>query len=161
MRSQVDQGTLQLLSTPYLPPKSDKKYTLVLDLDETLIHFEELNENEGQLSLRPGADEFLRVMSNYYEIVIFTAGTEEYANWALSFLENQHFISHRLFRQHALPYNGFYIKDLSRIGRDLSKTIIVDNIAENYMLQPYNGIHIRTWFSDPQDTCLFVLGTML
>ena len=71
-------------------------------------------------------------MAQYYEVVIFTAGTEEYADWALGFMDNQKFITHRLYRQHALPYNGFYVKDLSRLGRDLSKTIIVDNIAENF-----------------------------
>jgi len=48
---------------------------LVLDLDETLLHFEEINDNEGTLSIRPGADSFLKKMSKYFEIVIFTAGT--------------------------------------------------------------------------------------
>jgi CTD small phosphatase-like protein 2 len=71
-------------------------------------------------------------MSQYFEIVIFTAGTEEYADWALTFLESVGFISHRLYRQHAMAHNGYYVKDLSRVGRDLSKTIIVDNIAENF-----------------------------
>ncbi len=124
-------------------------FTLVLDLDETLLHFEEvskylylkinfifiqLNENEGQLSIRPGADSFLKLMSSHFEIVIFTAGTEEYADWALSFLENVGCIKHRLYRQHGLPFKGYYLKDLSRLGRDLDKTIIVDNIAENFAL---------------------------
>jgi CTD small phosphatase-like protein 2 len=71
-------------------------------------------------------------MKDYFEIVIFTAGTEEYADWALSFMENSGLIDARFYRQHALPFNGFYIKDLSRLGRDLRKTIIVDNIAENF-----------------------------
>jgi hypothetical protein len=84
-------------------------------------------------------------MSQHFELVIFTAGTEDYANWALDYLENVSCISHRLYRQHALPFNGYYVKDLSRIGRDLSKTIIVDNIAENFSLQPMNGIFIKTW----------------
>jgi len=128
----VDQG-LKLVKTPYLPSVSgSKKYTLVLDLDETLLHFEELNETEGQLSIRPGADQFLKEMFQLYELVIFTAGTEEYADWALMFLDNVSLIKHRLYRQHALPFNGYYVKDLSRLGRDLSKTLIVDNIAENF-----------------------------
>jgi CTD small phosphatase-like protein 2 len=104
----------------------------VLDLDETLLHFEELSESEGQLSIRPGADQFLKLMARHFEVCIFTAGTEEYADWALNFLESVSCISHRMYRQHALPYNGFYVKDLSRVGRDLSKTIIVDNIADNF-----------------------------
>jgi predicted enzyme involved in methoxymalonyl-ACP biosynthesis len=47
LRVQVDHG-LKLVPTPYLPPMTgSKKYTLVLDLDETLLHFEELNDTEG------------------------------------------------------------------------------------------------------------------
>lgn len=47
------------------------------------------------------------------------------------------------------------------MGRDLSKTLIVDNIAENFQLQPNNGIFIKTWISDSQDTCLFDLAPLL
>jgi CTD small phosphatase-like protein 2 len=43
-------------------------------------------------------------------------------------------ISYRLYRQHALPYGPIFVKDLSRLGRDLSRTIIVDNVAENFQL---------------------------
>jgi CTD small phosphatase-like protein 2 len=71
-------------------------------------------------------------MEQYFEIVIFTAGTQEYADWALTYLENNGCIRHKLYRQHALPFNGYYVKDLSRLGRDLNKTLIVDNIAENF-----------------------------
>ena len=95
-------------------------------------YYLQLNETEGQLSIRPGADQFLKEMEEHYELVIFTAGTEEYADWALNFLENVSCIKYRLYRQHALPFNGYYVKDLSRLGRDLSKTLIVDNIAENF-----------------------------
>ena len=73
-------------------------------------------------------------MSQFFEIVIFTAGTEEYANWAIDFLEEQNCISHRLFRQHAVPFKGFYVKDLERLGRDMKKILIVDNLAENFIL---------------------------
>ena len=76
-------------------------------------------------------------------------------------MENISYINHRLYRQHALPFNGNYVKDLSRIGRDLKKTIIVDNIQENYQLQEYNGIWIKTWISDPNDKCLFDLAPIL
>lgn len=100
-------------------------------------------------------------MASYFEIVIFTAGTEEYADWALNFMENVGCISYKLYRQHALPFRGYYVKDLSRIGRDLSKMIIVDNIAENFALQPDNGILIKTWISDPKDTALFELAPFL
>ena len=132
LRVQIDQG-LPVIPAPYLRTKTcNKEFTLVLDLDETLLHFEEIDENEGQLSIRPLADQFLKNMSEYFELVIFTAGTEEYADWALGYLESVDYISHRLYRQHALPFEGYYVKDLSRIGRDLKKMIIVDNIAQNF-----------------------------
>ena len=73
-------------------------------------------------------------MSEHFEIVIFTAGTKKYADWALSLLKNSNCISHRLYRQHTLPFNNFFIKDLSRLGRNICKTIIVDNIPDNFIL---------------------------
>jgi len=54
-----------------------------------------------------------------------------------------------------------FVKDLSRIGRPLNKTIIVDNVAENFSLQPDNGIFIKSWFDDMSDTALFELAPLL
>ena len=75
------------VTIPYLPPLSQvakkpkfspyKPYTLVLDLDETLIHFEDetdpTSDDPGSYNIRPGALKFLQQLSDYYEIVIFTA----------------------------------------------------------------------------------------
>jgi len=66
-----------------------------------------------------------------------------------------------MYRQHALPYGPIFVKDLSRIGRDLSRTIIVDNVAENFQLQPDNGIFIKSWFDDMSDTALSELAPLL
>lgn len=103
-------------------------------------------------------------MSLYYEIVIFTAGMQDYADWAISKIgdgQSQKFISHKLYRQHALPCQDFYVKDLSLLGRDLQYTIIVDNISENFMLQPENGISIKSWHNDYNDTALKDLAPLL
>ena len=69
-------------------------------------------------------------------------------------LDTNAHIKHRLFRQHSVQKGNFFLKDLGKIGRDLSKVIIVDNVAENFQLQPHNGIFIKSWFDDPQDTAL-------
>jgi hypothetical protein len=53
------------------------------------------------------------------------------------------------------------VKDLSRLGRDLDRVLIIDNVQENFMLQPHNGIFICTWYDDPHDTALFGLTPML
>jgi CTD small phosphatase-like protein 2 len=53
------------------------------------------------------------------------------------------------------------IKDLSLLGRDLSKVLIVDNIEENFRRQPENGIKIVSWYDDMKDKCLIKLQTIL
>jgi CTD small phosphatase-like protein 2 len=66
-----------------------------------------------------------------------------------------------MYRQHATPTSTAFIKDLSRIGRPLNKTIIVDNVAENFSQQPDNGIFIKSWFDDMSDTALLELAPLL
>jgi CTD small phosphatase-like protein 2 len=107
------------------------QYTLVLDLDETLVHYFE-SGSEGKFNIRPGVDKFLSEMAKQYEVVIFTAAMQDYADWVLDQIDKPKHIKYRLYRQHALPYGHVFVKDLSRLGRDLSKMIIVDNVAENF-----------------------------
>lgn len=76
-------------------------------------------------------------------------------------LDTEKLISYRLYRQHTILASNFFIKDLSKLGRDLSKVIIVDNVAENFQLQPDNGIFIRTWYEDPKDAALRELSPLL
>ena len=135
-----------------------RDYTLVLDLDETLVHFDQRRRN---YRARPHATAFLREMAKYYELVIFTAGLKEYADWILDDFDKLKCIRYRLYRNSCKFRKGVYVKDLSRIGRDLSKTIIVDNIAENYELQADNGINILSWFSSLHDTELQKLTLIL
>ena len=135
-----------------------RSYTLVLDLDETLVHFDQRRRNYRP---RPYAQRFLAEMSKYFELVIFTAGLKDYADWILDDLDRLRFIRHRLYRNSCKFRRGVYVKDLSRLGRDLDRTIIVDNIAENFDLQPENGIHILSWFNNPGDTELVKLEPFL
>lgn len=60
-----------------------------------------------------------------------------------------------------MPIRNHYLKDLTRLGRSLNTTIIVDNLKENFSLQPRNGIEIKTWMSDGRDTALFQLAPLL
>lgn len=53
------------------------------------------------------------------------------------------------------------MKDLERIGRDIKRMIIVDNLKENYCWQKQNGIHIKSWYDDPHDTELYQLVPLL
>ncbi len=102
--------------------------------------------------VRPGVTKFLQELSSYYEIVVFTAALQDYADWILNQIDQHKCISHRLYRQHTKRKTDYALKDLSFLGRDLNTTIIVDNIADNYRyLQPFNGIHIKSWYDDMED----------
>jgi Dullard-like phosphatase family protein len=154
-------GALQQVKAPYLPQMEDgKEYCLVLDMDETLLHYYE-QKGEGYVRVRPGCEKFLKEMSELYEVCIFTAAMQDYADWALDSNKLGQYIKHRMYRQHASPEGMVFVKDLSRIGRPLNKTIIVDNVAENFMKQPDNGIFIKSWFDDQSDTALYELAPLL
>merc|ERR1719230_1826764 len=150
-----------LEQVPKLPPAAPDAYTLVLDLDETLVHYFEL-DGVGNYDIRPGMHEFLERLSQLgYELVIFTAATQDYADWVIDQIDPGRLIHHRLYRQHALPWGPIFVKDMSRLGRDLDRTLIIDNVQENFMLQPNNGIFINPWYEDPHDTALFTLTPLL
>lgn len=94
----------------------------------------------GFYEMRPGAQDFLRRMNQLnVEIVIFTAATQDYADWVIDQIDTENLVHHRLYRQHALPWGPIFIKDLNKLGRVLEKTMIIDNVPENFMLQPDYG----------------------
>ena len=150
---------------PYLKTINRKPFSLVLDLDETLVHFKVNpdNGNEGVLRIRPGINEFLENVDKYYELIIFTAATQEYADLLIDAVEeNKIFFEHRLYRQHTIIIGNDFIKDLSRVGRPLDKIAIVDNMPQNFRLQKENGINIKAfWGEEINDTALVNLGKIL
>ena len=157
----------------FLPPKTSKyPKTLVLDLDETLIHsyFDCCSPRPPDLSydiiiekrkihvnsiVRPGAIEFLESVSSIYEVVIFTASLSEYANPLVDFIDKNKKCKYRLYREHCCSFsNGFtnsFTKDLKKLDRDMKNLIIIDNNPKSYILNKENGVPIKTWVEDIND----------
>lgn len=173
------------------PPHPDDhgKLTVVLDVDETLIHSrlspnqdrfrqtEERKENAGAceefkitledgetvwVNKRPGLDRFLRYIKTRYEVVAYTAGLEEYAKPLLDWLDPEgEIFRHRLYRDSCLFIRGYYVKDLQKLNRSLNRTVLVDNNAFCFLPQLSNGIPISSFYDDPSDNALQYLTVFL
>lgn len=133
------QRTSKSLIEPQRPEYMGKN-TLVLDLDETLVHssfsslpcdinfsliLEDQTFNIFVLK-RPGVDRFLKMCCELFEVVIFTASLEEYASPLIDILDKERKVPYRLYRDSCSVVNNSYVKDLSRLGRDINNVIIID-----------------------------------
>ena len=150
------------IKIPFLPPMDTNKfkYTLVLDLDETLVHYIE-EKDRHYVQVRPFAEYFISEMGKYFELVIFTSAEEEYANIVLEEIDKNKVITHKLYRRHVEYNDGLCLKDLDKIGRDIKRVCIIDNDKNNFKLHVDNGIEIKEFLGEQDDNELDLLGDLL
>ena len=152
------------IDPPFIKTPSKKKYTLVLDLDETLINveFKDMSNNKCILHLRPGLFWFLSKVKPFYELITFTSASKEYAQPIINEIElkNKYF-DYTFFREHSVISGNDFVKDISRIGRDMKKIIIIDNMEQNFRLNKKNGIKIKAFYGDQNDKVLYELSKIL
>uniref|UniRef100_A0A8C6HKA1 FCP1 homology domain-containing protein n=1 Tax=Mus spicilegus TaxID=10103 RepID=A0A8C6HKA1_MUSSI len=101
---------------------------------------------------RPHVDEFLQRMGELFECVLFTASLAKYADPVADLLDKWGAFRARLFRESCVFHRGNYVKDLSRLGRDLRRVLILDNSPASYVFHPDNAVPVASWFDNMSDT---------
>ena len=174
----LNNNIIKYVKVPFLPQNKNSEnfiLTIVLDLDGTLIYSEieeseeeeeECDEEEEEknkqnpdnenIILRPGLYQFLENLMNLKcELIIFTSSSKQRADIIIDKIEkNKKYFNQRLYREHCSLMGAAYVKDISKLGRDLSKTIIIDNDLGCFYLQQENGILIKTFSGQQNDKYL-------
>ncbi|KAL2104732.1 hypothetical protein VUR80DRAFT_9759 [Thermomyces stellatus] len=135
----------------------EKPYTLCISLEDMLVHSEWSREHGWRVAKRPGVDYFLRYLSQYYELVLFTTVPSAVALPVIQKLDPFQMIMFPLFREATKYKDGEFVKDLSYLNRDLNKVIILDTNKAHVSAQPENAIILPKWNGDPKDTELVSL----
>ncbi|ESW24706.1 hypothetical protein PHAVU_004G152900 [Phaseolus vulgaris] len=148
-----------------------KNITLVLDLDETLVHSSSMpcnadfaftvftdREKTVYVRKRPYLEKFLEKVSEMFEVVIFTASQSAYSAKLLDILDPHNKVfARRMYRESCKWIDGRCFKDLTLLGIDLAKVFIIDNTPGVFRFHVHNGIPIKSWYCDPTDHALLHL----
>ncbi|EEH10992.1 import inner membrane translocase subunit tim-50 [Histoplasma capsulatum G186AR] len=129
-------------------PLMRQPYTLVISLEDLLVHSEWTREHGYRVAKRPGVDYFLRYLNQYYDMM---------ADQVHRKLDPFRIIRWGLFREATKYEDGEHVKDLSYLNRDLSKVIMIDTHAPHAKRQPENAIILDKWKGDPRDKELVAL----
>mgnify|MGYP001626816034 CR=1 FL=1 len=156
-----------MLKSIQIGTKSKDKL-LIFDMDETLVaaKFEghiptgfeptfkfPFKDTEISVRLRPYVQDVLEKLNQWYEIVVFTAGEQEYADCILDYIDpNRTIFKKRLYRQDCIQLDNFFIKDLDIIlDREREHMCIVDNSILSFAFDLDNGVPINSYIGNEED----------
>ncbi len=131
--------------------------TLVLDLDDLLVHSDWTRGRGWRTFKRPGAEDFLKQMAQLYEIVLYTHALPTYADPILDRLDPSRFIVYRLYRDSTLYQHGHHVRELSKLNRDMSKVLFVTSDPEACKLHPNNTVLVSLCFVPSALHCSMLL----
>ena len=138
------------VSLPIIPFPCEKEYSLIINLDETLVY---VLKTTSTIYLRNGLREFLKGLMNYYELIAFSNNLQNYIDQVTNFIENEEqYFTFKLHLENSTYLNEEYFKDINKLGRDIKKTIIIDNQKnENKNKENVNEILIKEFMKNNND----------
>ncbi|XVF70871.1 hypothetical protein PTKIN_Ptkin11bG0197100 [Pterospermum kingtungense] len=142
---------------PDLHPQEQHVFTLVLDLNETLLYTDWKRERGWRTFKRPGVDAFLDHLAKFYEIVVYSDQMNMYVDPVCDRLDPNHYIRFRLSRGATKYQDGKHYRDLSKLNRDPAKILYVSAHAFESSLQPENCVPIKPYKLETEDTALLDL----
>ena len=137
-----------------------KKHTIVFDIDNTLLSANYVSSHKGtlvesiEITVRPYALQLLELMSCFYEIVLFTAGSESYAEKVKDCIDPDGKMIVKTLGSSSciLTEEGVYVKDLRIFAdRNLKNIVIIDDKVTSFAFQLYNGIPVTPFSGEPGD----------
>lgn len=129
------------------PFDGTKKYTVVFDLDETVVY-----ARDGPLYARAYLKDLFRSIKDDFEVIVWTAGERDYAKCVLEEINEDHIIQHLVYRHKKWFNEEDYTKDLRQLGRDLNYTIMIENTPDCVRANPQNGIIVEDFEVLPETT---------
>ena len=147
-----------IIEIPYLKEPSNKKYTLVLNLNKTLAFY-----NKGNITLRNGLFSFLSMIKPYYELISFSSEPDKITTNIIKEIEfKEKIFDYNFGREHCILCDNILVKDISLVGRDLKDIIIIDDNEKSFQLNEENGIKISKFEGNNEfDNALFELKKIL
>ncbi|TGZ83827.1 NIF-domain-containing protein [Ascodesmis nigricans] len=143
---------------PDMVPEYGRPFTLVLSLEDLMVHSEWTREHGWRIAKRPGLDYFLGYLFQYFEIVVFTNQPDATAAPIIQKVDpSPGYIMYPLFRAHTKYVDGKYVKDLNYLNRDLKKVIMLESNPDAWSANPDNTIKMKPWKGEKNDKELVAL----
>eukprot|EP01064_Diplonema_japonicum_P037820 TRINITY_DN898_c1_g2_i1.p1 TRINITY_DN898_c1_g2~~TRINITY_DN898_c1_g2_i1.p1 ORF type:complete len:342 (+),score=70.35 TRINITY_DN898_c1_g2_i1:60-1028(+) len=150
----------------YLLPPQDpahhNKVTVVFDLDETLVS----NRKPGVSAAiaRNYLIHMFQLLKGLVEVVLWTASTEDTGKPVVRQIDPKgEFFHHVLYRSPKWFTDGSHTKDLTLLGRDMDKVVIVENTPNCCKFNPQNALIVEDFIGDLQatDRTLLCVATVI
>ena len=134
----------------------DFKYTLFIELDETIVHYYEEGDNY-YVKVRQGTEEFLKTLKPFCEIIIVSTSSKEYTDIILDNLnKDKKYIDNAIYKD--LCDSNNTLIDFSKINRDSEKCIFICHNKNEFFNPPeQNVIELKEFNGDEDDKEIVIL----